>query len=72
MSEELEAINFNITKYPTLISVVSHLAGRWIDDKEDLEPPPKEAREAKEQNRIDIVNQVVMLTILGQYKPIGD
>ena len=50
LSEELESINFDITKYPTLTSVVTRLDGPWIDDIEGLEKILKEAKEAKEQN----------------------
>lgn len=50
LSEALESINFDITKYPTLTSVVTRFDGTRVDDIEGLEQTLKEAKEAKELN----------------------
>ncbi|HHI4957556.1 hypothetical protein [Vibrio sp. NH-UV-68] len=50
LSGELESINFDITKYPTLTAVVERFDGTWIDDLDGLEQTLKEANEAKDQN----------------------
>ncbi|MEC4090155.1 hypothetical protein [Pseudoalteromonas rubra] len=50
LSEELQSINFDITKYPTLTSVVERFDGTWIDNVDSLEQTIHEAIEAKEQN----------------------
>ncbi|EKF9165039.1 hypothetical protein O1D89_003471 [Vibrio cholerae] len=50
LSSELEAINFDITKYPTLTAVVERFNGTWIDQIDRLEQTILEAIEAKEQN----------------------
>ncbi|EHA1127831.1 hypothetical protein FG475_22805 [Vibrio navarrensis] len=50
LSEELESINYDITKYPTLTAVVERFDGTWIDEIEALEQTLNEANEAKDQN----------------------
>lgn len=52
LSDELSSINFDITKYPTLTSVVERFDGTWIDEVEKLEMTLSEAISAKESNGI--------------------
>ncbi|MDH0144136.1 hypothetical protein [Aquipseudomonas alcaligenes] len=47
MSEALESINFDFTRYPTLTSIIEKLTNTWIS--QDLETPLSEAIKAHEE-----------------------